>query len=487
VIDESRDLAPGFLLAIASVPASAWARWFADPGDCGLPRPDSRRTLVATFALPGSAGQAAICVFEAHRDSGAGILSQAALKQWPSDPPARVPLLHRNLDPGGNTRWALASAWADPHLRSWLRAALSTGASLRSDGWEWLATPEGAANRRDLDGSSEQLEGRRHDVVLLPPGAVAVVYRRLTRGGQPELDLLRHLERVPGLRLAPIVLGAAIIRSPTGERSASAILEGIDPAAATMREVLLGRLSRAFGGDQAHMTASIDDVRAVGTITRELHASLGRPFGEGVLAGAVAATHADLEAWVARSWNAMTRATVAHRAAALHGESTPLESALALLPRKLQGFAEVASTAPGLVHRIHGNLRLDTILIARPRRLSIVEFDGDASLDDGQRLDPQSPWRDVAHLLVSLAEVAADAAQLAGGEPEAVERARLWEREARKAYLEGYGSGGGALHALIAIFELELAALQLLSALAGTGGRLAVASHSLQRLSRTVG
>ncbi len=486
MLEGSPELEPGFRLALASVPASAWARWFGDESEGADPRLDIRQTLVAAFVLPGSAGQAAICVFECHQNTGAVVLRQAVVKHWLSDPPAQAQLLNRASDPDGNTRGALASAWADPHLRSWLSEALSAGASLRSDGWEWLATPERAAAGRNLDGSSEQLDGRRHDIVLLPPGAVAVVYRRLTRGGQPELDLLRHLERVPGLRLAPIVLGAAIIRSPTGERSASAILEGIDPAAATMHAVLLARLARAFVGDQARMTASIEDVRALGTITRELHAALGRPFGEGMLAGAVAATPADLEVWVARSRSAITRAMGAYRAALL-GESPALESALARLPDKLQDFAVAASAAPGLVHRIHGNLRLDNVLIAPPRRLTIVEFDGDALLDDRARLEPQSPWRDVAHLLVSLTEVAVDAAGLVGGEPEAVEFARLWEREARKAYLEGYGSGGGALHALIAIFEMELAALQLSSAIAGAGGSLAVASHTLQRLSRTVG
>jgi maltokinase len=140
-----------------------------------------------------------------------------------------------------------------------------------------------------------------------------------------------------------------------------------------------------------------------------------------------------------------------------------------------------------LVHRIHGNLRLDTILITPPRQLSVVEFDGDALLGDGERLAPQSPWRDVAHMLLSLADVAADAAKLAGDDPSVVERARLWEREARKALLEGYGSGGGALHALLAIFEMEMASLQLLAALAADGDGLAVASHTLQRLTRTVG
>jgi predicted trehalose synthase len=115
----------------------------------------------------------------------------------------------------------------------------------------------------------------------------------------------------------------------------------------------------------------------------------------------------------------------------------------------------------------------------------VVEFDGDALLPDSERLAPQSPWRDVARLLVSLAEAAAEAAGLAGGDEKAFEIAWLWEREARKAYLEGYGTGGGALHALLGIFEMEFASRHLLDALAG-GSATEVASHTLQRLTRTI-
>lgn len=485
MFEASPGLAPQFLAAIASVPAPAWAGWFSEPTGDTQPGTNRRDSLVAAFPLPGSEGQAAICVFDDRSGPGAGTLSQAVLKWWPAEPPPEAYLLHQEVDEGGVRTWALASAWDDPRLRSWLLKALSAGASLRSDGWEWLASPERPGVRLDSDRASEHREGPRHDSILLPPGAVAVVYRRLTGGGQPELDLLRHLGRVPGVRLAPTVLGAAIIRSPSGERSASAVLEDHDPAAANVRSVIFDRLASAIAGDQARMTTALDDVRAVGTITRELHAALGRPFEHGVLDGAVAATPADIDVWVARSRNAMARATVAHLATSM-GEPSALSSALELLPGKLQEFAVTAANSPGLLHRIHGNLQLNTMRMAAPRQLSIVEFDGDALLADRERMEPQSPWRDVARLLISLAEVAADAAQQAGSHPEAIEIARIWEREARQACLEGYGSGGGALHALLAIFELELASLQLISALGGGYGNLAVASYSLQRLSRTM-
>ena len=477
----SRALDPAFLTALATVPSTAWASWFGDVAGCN--RPGSPLALITTFALPPGKGLAGICLFQPASSDGAPTLQQAALRHWSGAAPDGAHVLHQEVTPDGEPLWALTSAWSDPDLSAWLREALSAGAVLRSDGWEWVATPEQSAVSRLASGGARQIEGRRHDVVLFEPGAVAIMYRQMTRGGQPELDLLRHLERVPVLRVAPALLGSAIVRAPDGQRSASALLEEIVPGAATVRSLIVGRLRRALDGDPSLQAAALDDVRAVGLTTRALHAALGRPFEEGVLIGASPASVADVEAWSARAFSTLSVASLALRASG--SSDAALLAALDVLPVKLQQFAAAAETAPGLVHRIHGNLRLDTVLISPPRKLSVVEFDGDAFLSDIERVAPQSPWRDVARVLVSIAEVAAEAAGSAGGDEKAFEIAWLWEREARKACLEGYGSGGGALHALLAIFEMEFAARILLDAVA-TGGTTAVASHTLVRLTRTI-
>ena len=477
-------LDPNFLAALASVPAASWARWF---GAHAAPSPTPTtptHTLLAAFALPPARGHAAICVFETSVGPDQGMLHQAALRRWAGAAPVDADTLYAEPGSDGTVLWTLSSAWADADLRAWLREALSAGASIRADGWEWMASPEQAAVGRNMAGEAVPVAGRRHDIVLFKPGAVAIVYRSLTRSSSPELDLLRHLERVPGSKVAPVLLGSAIIRSPNGQRSASAALEDIDPASATVSSVLEGRLRRALEGSPSLQAVALDDVRAVGVISRELHAALGRPFDHGVIAGAIPATRGDVEVWVARAWSALGNATLAYRRAVV--QNTALIAALQLLPGKLQQFAAAAESAPGLTHRIHGNLRLDTVLMSPPRTLRVVELDGDSSLPDRERLTPQSPWRDVARVLVSIAESAAQAACDVGGDEKALEIAWLWEREARKAYLEGYGTGGGALHALLAIFELEFAAQLLLQSLASDGCESHVAAHTLQRLSRTI-
>ncbi|HYW49245.1 MAG TPA: hypothetical protein VE861_01495 [Gemmatimonadaceae bacterium] len=477
-------LEPSFLAALAAVPAAAWSQWFGDRPYTSASSPPSTRTLVATFSLPPAKGHAALCVFETTAGPDAGLLHQAALRRWTGEAPGDAQVLHRERGADGSVQWTLSAAWSDPELREWLREALSAGAALRSEGWEWMATAERPAVSRVTTGESRQITDRRHDVFLFEPGAIGIVYRRLTRAASPELDLLRHLERVPVTRMSPRVLGSAIIRAPNGQRTGSATLEDFAPEAATVRSVLVNRLRRSLEGDPSLQAAALDDVRAVGIVTRELHAALGRPFDQGVLAGAIPAAVSDVDAWVARAWAALTMAATAHRTAA-SGDAV-LTAPLQLLPGKLQQFAAAAERAPGLIHRIHGNLKLDTVLIAPPRRLTVVEFDGEGLLSDRERLSPQSPLRDVARLLVSIAEAAAESAHEVGGDEEALEIAWLWEREARKAYLEGYGTGGGALHALLAIFELEFAAQLLADALTSGNDDVHVASHILQRLSRTI-
>ena len=474
-------LAPAFVAALAAVPAEAWSAWARQfPASA---EPALSYSLAVAFPIPACKGIGAVCVIESVSGGEPPTLRQAALRIWQGSGPSNVRVLHQAVAPDQSPLWTIASAWADPGACAWLLGALAESASLSAEGWEWLATAERIEVSNAASETARQIIGRRHDVVLFESGTAAVVYARLTQGGQREVELLRHLERVPGLLIAPPLLGSAVVRAPDGKRFASAILVDIQPGSATVRSVVVRRLRRAFEGDPSLLATALDDVRAAGGIARELHAALGRPVEHAVIVGAHPATVADLDVWVARSRRALASARDAlDPGIPLHGA---LGGLLDVVPGKLEQCAVAAATAPGLAHRIHGNLQLDTILITPPRTLSVVEFDGDPFLPDNERDAPQSPWRDVARLLVSIAEAAAEAAGAAGGDEKALEIAWLWEREARNACLEGYGSGGGALHALLAIFEVEFAARLLLDAVAA-GGSPAVAAHSLQRLARTV-
>lgn len=481
--DATPSVDPVFLSAVAAVPQTAWATWFADPADVAA-QVAPHQQLIAAFAIPRTRGQAALCLFESTSRQGDSVLHQTVLRLWVDDEvPAAARILHADSGATGLTRWTLGDAWAEPGIRAWFREALAAGASLRADGWEWHAAPERTGIGRTGDGHSLQVPGRRHDVLFFSPAAIGVVYRRLTRGGQPEVDLLRHLERLPVRKLAPALLASATLRAPTGHQTASAIIEEIVPNASSLRTVIVSRLRRSLDGDPGLQAAAIEDLRATGALARELHAALGRPFDHGLIHGAEPATERDVDVWVARAWDASESAASAARG--VGGPAVDVGESLSKVAGKLQQFAAAAKLEPGLVHRIHGNLTLDAVLIAPPRQLSVIEFDGDLLLSDRERILPSSPFRDVAQLLLSTAEATVEAAVMAGGDDATVDVLWLWEREARKACLEGYGPAGGAMHALLAIFEFEFAARRLTGALLAGRTSDAVAEHALRRLSRT--
>ncbi len=479
-------LDPTFLMALASVRPEEWSAWFSDPFDERVNGAAPQRTLAAIFPVPSAGGHAAICVFEPQSSDAGTRMAQAALRRWAGNAPAGAQLLHTERASDGSVSWTLGSAWSDPDLRAWLREALTAGAALRSEGWEWIAAPESPAAGRVVEGPSYQLVARRHEAVRFGAGALGVVYRQLARGGQPEAELLRHLERVPSLFIAPSLLGSAIIISPTGQRSASAILQTTEADAAPAHALLLARLERVLGNEPSLMAAALDDVRTAGLTTRELHAALARPFELGVFAGATPATLGEFESWAARVWDVLgTASRAARRNGAVSADPT-LGETLDLLPGKLQQFVIAAQSSRGLAHRIHGSLSLDTLILSPSRRPRVMQFDGDLELPDSERMGAHSPWRDVACMLVSIAELAAEAAAAFGGSAATVVAAWQWEREARKAYLEGYGTGGGVLHALIAMFELEFAARALRDSTSKNPVARAVAAHTLQRLTRTI-
>jgi len=445
--------------ALESIPDSDWDAWFGEAASM----PDGtigsfRYSVVATFLLPLADTPSALCLLQVDAPPLGRRLLQTAVQLISGSHPlaSGTTVLHQERDSSGDTVWSIRSAWDQPLCRQWLRDALRQGLTISSDEWQWIATPEHVDHARPGGGRASQLVGgRRHDVLLFEPDALAVVYRQLTRGAQPEIDALRHLERTPGQTVAPTLLASAVVRSPDGDRSAAVVLEDMIVGATTVHALLVSRLRRSFEGDHSLQAAALDDVRAVGVATRELHAALGRPFKRGIISGATTASASDVLSWAAR----VSRGVEAlHDQLALDPLADALRTTVSALEGKLAQFAAAAQAQPGISQRIHGDLRLDCVLIAPPRTLTIVEFDGDMALDEQDRVAPQSPWRDVARLLISLGECAAQAAEAAGADVDAYAIAWLWEREARKSCLEGYGTGGGALHALLAIFEMDFAA-----------------------------
>ncbi len=123
--------------------------------------------------------------------------------------------------------------------------------------------------------------------------------------------------------------------------------------------------------------------------------------------------------------------------------------------------------------RHHGDYHLGQVLVAG-NDFQIIDFEGEPARPLEERRRKHSPLRDVAGMLRSfdyaaqtaLMNLGADRA--VGEDPEPV--VRLWEREVREAFLEGYAEGvrgagvlpeGGEQAALVELFALEKALYEI--------------------------
>jgi trehalose synthase-fused probable maltokinase len=307
------------------------------------------------------------------------------------------------------------------------------------------------------------------------------VYRQLSAGENPELEMGRFLTDHCHPPCAPRVLGALAYRGADGETRSLGIaheLVGNDGDAWTLAlDEVRGYLGRVAGegappvgqrgGDSVEdllaraLAPASAPVSAVGVVGRfpGLAETLGRRTGELHLA---LASVDDDPAFAPRPLSAADRRALVARAtsmleanlAALQGVRDRLPAPTRQLAERLldrSGRQRVAGLLarlgerdlPAMKIRIHGDLHLGQVLV-RGDDFMIIDFEGEPARPLAERRQGSSPLRDVMAMVRSfdyapeavLREPApGDGAQVrVAREP----WARLWTREVAVAYLRGY-------------------------------------------------
>jgi maltose alpha-D-glucosyltransferase / alpha-amylase len=211
----------------------------------------------------------------------------------------------------------------------------------------------------------------------------------------------------------------------------------------------------------------------------ELHLALSRQTGlpafdpEPINAG-------DLQGWCERVRGECTRTlAVLDAQQAQWPDALAATAAQVLQARKglFDRIDRVATSAPtGLKTRVHGDLHLEQVLIARDD-FFIIDFEGEPQRSFEERRAKQSALRDVAGLLRSFDYARHTALHQVAQAPIELERlapvARHWERRVRAAFLDRYrqvvqagglyvdGIGFAAAESLLDLFELEKALYEL--------------------------
>jgi maltose alpha-D-glucosyltransferase/alpha-amylase len=325
---------------------------------------------------------------------------------------------------------------------------------------------------------------------ILGERLILKAYRRLQKGMNPDLEMGRYLTDEARFENTPPLAGAIEYTDPDGEAITLGLLQGFAENQGDGWSYVLDYLDRYLenrlltswspeGEDEAGEPAAGDAffaglVRTLGLRTGQLHAALAAPTDDEAFSPETAPPQ-EVAGWAdgvlaeaKRTLDLLKRRRDDLPEKALADADRLLGSHKALK----RSMAGVARGDFGVVKtRHHGNYHLGQVLVVG-NDFQIIDFEGDPARSLAERRKKHSPLRDVAGMLRSFDSAIRSALIDFGAErANQLERldpwGRLWEKRARRAFLDGYREGVGDAasypdkeehaRALIELFTLEMA------------------------------
>jgi trehalose synthase-fused probable maltokinase len=388
--------------------------------------------------------------------------------EWPnSGKPFSVLRVDVETDDGTSTYQAfiergtgrINDALEDPEFQRGLIDAFTQGMTFQDAGVRWRFTSEGRRALVAPPGAAIRLSGaeQSNSSVIVDGLAILKLFRKLEPGIHPDVEVTRFLTIDRQFVHVPVLLGTIAFEDARGSTIAG-MLQELVPGATDAWSYALQTL-RAFldGGQRPRPTTAanesgtqqrlpmIDDAEQLGTITRALHETLasgnrGSDFERKPV------SDDDLRDWTGQTADMVARATGSLRRA-LDANGIPrafveqAESVVAASERiagRLVEGTQALGSDRGSKTRTHGDYHLGQVIRSSAGQFLIIDFEGEPARPLAARRAHHSPLRDVAGMLRSFAYAGAVSAAEVGGGEDARERARLWERHARDAFLRGY-------------------------------------------------
>jgi trehalose synthase-fused probable maltokinase len=308
--------------------------------------------------------------------------------------------------------------------------------------------------------------------IVLDDRFVLKVFRRLEPGTNPELEMLRFLDRHGFAHIAPLV-GSYSYRGPLLDATLG-VMQRYIAHAADGWTLATDALAHGHGEE---LLARLHDL---GVVTGRMHATLAsdsddRDFApEDPADEHVALLTARIDEQIERTFVELPDLEVL---APIAGRAEELRDRLALLSHHSVG---------GRLIRCHGDYHLGQTVFGADG-WTVLDFEGEPGRPIRERRRKRSPLRDVAGMLRSFAYAALASELLLGGPPAPAD----WEQAARDRFLAAYfrevdqqllPAGSQATARLLSLFEMEKALYELRYELDNRPDWLAVPVAAIARL-----